>query len=311
MHRIDGPGATVDNRFTDGDPVGGVQATMVTDDWANDVQEELMSILAAAAITPVKGTQNQVLQAIRKIGVGVVGALRNGRMSVTTASATATFTADELVVKSALGGSAWLIPSFSKSINLATTGAGGMDTGTAPVSGFVALYAIFNPSTGVSALLGVNATSAAAPSVYGGVNMPVGYTASALISVWPTNGSSLFAVGLQVDRLIEISPVIVLTSTTLQAAFTPLSIAGAVPLNAKSVTGVAILGSTVGATISMTIASSSTSNLGQNNIGIGPSTTTIQGNYSIALLVPQTFYYTWGNSAGSPSCTMYVASYTF
>jgi hypothetical protein len=186
-----------------------------------------------------------------------------------------------------------------------------MDTGTAPVSGFVALYAIFNPSTGVSALLGVNATSAAAPSVYGGVNMPVGYTASALISVWPTNGSSLFAVGLQVDRLIEISPVIVLTSTTLQAAFTPLSIAGAVPLNAKSVTGVAILGSTVGATISMTIASSSTSNLGQNNIGIGPSTTTIQGNYSIALLVPQTFYYTWGNSAGSPSCTMYVASYTF
>lgn len=64
MHRIDGPGATVDNRFTDGDPVGGVQATMVTDDWANDVQEELMSILAAGGVTPVKGTQNQVLSAL-------------------------------------------------------------------------------------------------------------------------------------------------------------------------------------------------------------------------------------------------------
>jgi len=64
MHRIDGPGATVDNRFTDGDPVGGVQATMVTDDWANDVQEELMSILVAGGVAPVKGTQNQVLSAL-------------------------------------------------------------------------------------------------------------------------------------------------------------------------------------------------------------------------------------------------------
>lgn len=67
MHRIDGPGATVDNRFTDGDPVGGVQATMVTDDWANDVQEELMSILTAAGIAPVKGDQDQVLAAINQI----------------------------------------------------------------------------------------------------------------------------------------------------------------------------------------------------------------------------------------------------
>lgn len=67
MHRIDGPGATVDNRFTDGDPVGGVQATIVTDDWANDVQEELISVLADRAITPVKGVQNQLLTAIKAI----------------------------------------------------------------------------------------------------------------------------------------------------------------------------------------------------------------------------------------------------
>ena len=67
MHRIDGPGATVDNKFTDGDPVGGVQATVVTDDFLNDVQEELISVLAAAGLTPVKGTQDQVLQAIYKL----------------------------------------------------------------------------------------------------------------------------------------------------------------------------------------------------------------------------------------------------
>lgn len=72
MHRIDGPGATVDNRFTDGDPVGGVQATMVTDDWANDVQEELISILAAASITPMKGAQSQVLAAIQALLTAVL-----------------------------------------------------------------------------------------------------------------------------------------------------------------------------------------------------------------------------------------------
>ncbi|MFL1475387.1 gp53-like domain-containing protein [Pseudomonas grimontii] len=67
MHRIDGPGATVDNKFTEGDPVGGIQATVVTDDFLNDVQEELVSVLAAAGVTPAKGTQDQVLQAIYKL----------------------------------------------------------------------------------------------------------------------------------------------------------------------------------------------------------------------------------------------------
>lgn len=65
MHRIDGPGATVDNKFTEGDPVGGTQATVVTDDWLNDVQEELITILTTAGITPAKGTQNQILSVLR------------------------------------------------------------------------------------------------------------------------------------------------------------------------------------------------------------------------------------------------------
>lgn len=67
MHRIDGPGATVDGKFTEGDPVGGIQATVVTDDFLNDVQEELISILTAAGVTPTKGTQDQVLQSFYKL----------------------------------------------------------------------------------------------------------------------------------------------------------------------------------------------------------------------------------------------------
>ncbi|CRM62571.1 hypothetical protein [Pseudomonas sp. 35 E 8] len=67
MHRIDGPGATVDNKFTEGDPVGGIQATVVTDDWLNDIQEEVMSVLSAGGVTPVKGTQDQLLQSLYKL----------------------------------------------------------------------------------------------------------------------------------------------------------------------------------------------------------------------------------------------------
>ena len=70
MHRIDGPGATVDNRFTDGDPVAGIPATMVTDDWANDVQENIIAVLVAAEITPTKGRAGDLLDSIKKLGTG-------------------------------------------------------------------------------------------------------------------------------------------------------------------------------------------------------------------------------------------------
>lgn len=39
--------------------------TKVGQDWFNDVQEELMAIIAAASITPAVGTRNQVLTAIQ------------------------------------------------------------------------------------------------------------------------------------------------------------------------------------------------------------------------------------------------------
>lgn len=64
MHRIDGPGATVDNKFTDGDPLGGIQATLVTDDWLNDVQENIMAVLAAAGVSPTKARAADLVDAI-------------------------------------------------------------------------------------------------------------------------------------------------------------------------------------------------------------------------------------------------------
>ncbi|MEB4733991.1 hypothetical protein OXV40_33630, partial [Burkholderia contaminans] len=91
--------------------------------------------------------------AVQAQSAAVVGQARNVVMSVAAASSTATLTADEIVVGTALGGQKYLLKQFSNTINLATNGAGGMDTSTTPVSGYVALYAIYNPTTAASALL--------------------------------------------------------------------------------------------------------------------------------------------------------------
>lgn len=67
MHRIDGAGATVGNLFTEGNPALGIPATVVTDDWANDVQEEIVNVILDQGIALVKGTQTQLLAAIKSI----------------------------------------------------------------------------------------------------------------------------------------------------------------------------------------------------------------------------------------------------
>lgn len=160
---------------------------------------------------------------------GVIGTSRNAKMSVTAASSTATFTADELIVQTALGGLQYKICSFNKTINLATTGAGGMDTGAVPANGFVALYAIYNPTTQISALLAVNASLVVAPEVYGGSNMPAGYTASALVAVLPVT-TARFAPFIHQGRKVSIIGASILSGSSTPSSLAALTVS-AVPLN--------------------------------------------------------------------------------
>jgi hypothetical protein len=55
--------------FTKGDPAGGVQATIVDDDWANAIQEEIVAVILAAGLTLDKTNRAQLLAAIRSAGV--------------------------------------------------------------------------------------------------------------------------------------------------------------------------------------------------------------------------------------------------
>ncbi|WP_310727008.1 hypothetical protein, partial [Burkholderia multivorans] len=242
--------------------------------------------------------------AVQAQSAAVVGQARNLSMSVTAASSTASLNADEIVVGTALGGQKYLLKQFSKTINLGATGAGGMDTGSAPASGFVALYAIYNPTTGASALIAKNATTAAAPNVYGGANMPSGYTASALVSVWPTNASSQFAIGYQLDRRITITSTIAVSTTTQIASFTLVNAATIIPNNAKTVSGNLSIVTTNGLNAQVNIAANA-SGLGAQQLAAAASSGgTNSANcpfLNMPIITAQSFY--WNASLQSGTFT--------
>lgn len=304
--------AGAEGYFTEGNPATGTPATKIRGSWLNMVQEELCAILAAAGIARSKTNYNQVNSALQKMYSPVVGAARNLVMSVTSASATATLTADQIVVATALNGQTFALSSINKTINLATTGAGGMDTGSAPVSGFVGIYAIYNPTTGASALLATNATAAKVPEVYAGGHMPSGYTASALVSVVPTNGAAQFPMLYQADRQVDLAQVGILgTSTDGGTTWNSVGISGFAPANAKTFKG---------------YASGANSNAGAFNLGIGGNSSGIgnlTANFSangcsfqatgIPIITPQTvyWYYHFSGTVSSLSFTLYGSGYTF
>ncbi|MBB5508168.1 hypothetical protein [Paraburkholderia atlantica] len=285
--------------------------------WAVTVAFGQTSI-TSANIAPYNGAPvlaSPILTQVQQ-APAIVGASRNLSMSVTAASASASLTADEIVVESALGGNTYKLSSFAKVINLATTGAGGMDTGAAPASGYVALYAIYNPTTGASALLATNATSTVAPNVYGGANMPAGYTASALVSVLRTNASSQFVPFCQNDRLVSVASANVLNSTASQATYASLSIASAIPKNAKTWSGTGSANcNAAGSTInSLNLSADGVNEIGSMVISNSASVAN-QGNFSpisnFPVLTPQTVFYKNISSTGTPVSLLYVSGYTF
>lgn len=243
---------------------------------------------------------------------GIIGATANLLISVAAASSVATVTADEVIVESALGGLRYCIPNFNKTINLANTGLGGMDVAaSAPASGFVAIYAGYNPATGASGMWGVNATSAKVGNIYNGSAAPFGFTATALVSVWPTDASKQFVVGLQREREIAIANTIVLSTAVAQASLVALTV-NAIPKNAVAVRGDFTMTSSVAGAGLNSALSGSPWELGRFGSGINSSAagTGITISYPfLTLLFEQTLYYRVSISAGTLSYLLAIAAY--
>lgn len=84
MHRISAPGATAGKRFTDGDVASGTPATVLDASWANDVQEEICSVIEAAGVAvETAADQLQLLTAIRRVVLQTIYPVGSFFMSVT------------------------------------------------------------------------------------------------------------------------------------------------------------------------------------------------------------------------------------
>jgi hypothetical protein len=258
-----------------------------------------------AATQPLHAVQFEQL-------TGLVGSIRNAKMSVTTASATATFTADQIVVGTALNGLEYLLPSYSQAINLATTGVGGMDTGTAPTSGFVALYAIYNPTTQSTSIIATNASSAAVPNVYGAGHMPAGYTASALVSIWATNGSGQFTIGSQRDRKRAFPSVALLSTSAVAGSYTSFT-SSAIPNNAESVQiSTFVNNTTASSSMQLNVASDGSGSGQQNCGGFVTAGNALNDNGSLLISTALTLYYSSvNNNAGAPTFNISIVGFTF
>lgn len=298
----------VNGKFVDEDAAAGVVGSLIPSTWGNAVTDEILAVIKAAGITPSEGDSAQMLKAIRMVGAGVVGSIRNGKMVLTAAATSAVFSADEVILEAALGGEAYRLANLNKTLNLNTVGAGGMSSGTAPSSGFVAIYAIYNPSAGTSALLAVNATATAAPEVCSQANMPAGFLASALISVWPTNSNGQLVIGRQSDRSITLAPTVALSSTSNQATYLQLSLSSIIPKNATHVGGLINLTASASAGIALGM-SPDTTNSGMSDY-LANVLQRIASFTDIPLASPQNIYYI-ASCGATPSTVITINRYRF
>lgn len=72
MHRIDTAGH-VGNRFSDGNPAIGQQATVVDAAFLNAIQENIAGVIEGAGIALLKGDETQLYDAVTALIAGVVG----------------------------------------------------------------------------------------------------------------------------------------------------------------------------------------------------------------------------------------------
>lgn len=83
MHLIDHPTAAPGGLFTEGDPVSGTPATIVTGDWLNAVQLELANAIQGAGLTLNKANNAQLLAAIQALIAATGPAWRTGDVILT------------------------------------------------------------------------------------------------------------------------------------------------------------------------------------------------------------------------------------
>lgn len=149
----------------------------------------------------------------KTITVGMVGDRRGVVMQLDAAAMSATAKVGYHILSDASGN--LLIPPSADAIpiDLATSGAGGVATGSkVTVSSYVGLYHIYNKTTGDQKLLAVDAALKKLPEVCDPALLPQGYGFSALLSVVPTDSTGKMVQHLLSERHIACGGILAITS---------------------------------------------------------------------------------------------------
>lgn len=244
---------------------------------------------------------------------GLAGSARNLTVRVPAVSQSAMLWADQLIVQSA-DGLTYELRSFTQTVNIGLSGIGGMDVGRAPVTGHVGIYVIYDPTTGNRALLAVDASNAVLSELYAGANMPDGYTASALVSVWRVQNSML-QVGVQNGRKVSHVPLGVLSSSSIQPGLAALYMGNAVSKTVKRLHLYLATINTLAVTNQVINVACDAAGSGLQGI-VGNTTIANNGSISNAVVdigsAPQTiFYQTANNPSGVPTFSIVLTGYEF
>lgn len=234
----------------------------------------------------------------------LVGTFSGLRASANSGDTSVTFTANNIIVGTSIGGNYYQLNNFSQTFTPgATPGAGAMDTGSATANSWVAVYAGLNPSTGATTIFGTLEGSSVAPVTYGGSHPISGYTATCLLAIVPIGSTAnQFASFNIINRLGQPVSLQILsgtTSATSQPAFSTL-VTNGIPK-----TAIALL---CGVSLTNTQASNSQFSFGPSANGAGAqqvsaNTSSFGGNSQtekIGIVTPQTIYYAaWGSNASN------------
>lgn len=119
------------------------------------------------------GTDLIILNPLPPSASGIQGGVKNLSISTTGSSATITASCDEIFVENATNNYGVILRSVSLSINSASSGGNGLDTGSLAINTWYSVWVIYNPTTG--GVTGLISTSATAPT------LPSGFTFKARI----------------------------------------------------------------------------------------------------------------------------------
>lgn len=188
--------------------------------------------------------------------------------------------ADDVVLKTA-GGTAYLASAVTVTVDIAASGANGLDTGTEANSTWYYLWLIYNGTT-VASLI---STSSTAPT------MPSGYTYRAMLGAVYNDSSGNFVLTHQVGRKASTLPQVAVSGGTA-TSYTSASLTAIVPPIAKYASGRMRLITSSGTSSRADVASDAADFCACSTGGSSPSgTANIYSQWQLPLVTAQTIYY--------------------